>query len=154
MDQPNTLTIDFVKPEDFAQWLPHWQSYQVFYKVNLSDAITQKTWERFFDEASPLHCIVARKGDEIIGFAHFLYHQSTWSTENYCYLEDLFVSPDHRGLHTGKALIEFLTEDAKQHNCSKVYWHTQETNHTAQRLYDWIATKPGMIKYDIQLHNN
>ena len=36
---------------------------------------------------------------------------------------------------------------AIEHNCDRLYWHTQETNLTAQKLYDWIAQKPGIIEY-------
>lgn len=147
----NTIDIRFVSPTDYDQWLPLWEQYLTFYNTKLSLEVAQKTWERFLDQDSPMFCLIAKHGDEIIGIAQYLYHPSTWSTQDYCYLSDLFVSPKHRRKHVGKALIEALTAEAKQHGCAKVYWHTQETNHTAQRLYDWIAIKPGMIKYDILL---
>lgn len=35
--------------------------------------------------------------------------------------------------------------------CTRLYWHTQEINHTAQKLYDWIAEKPGVIEYRMSL---
>lgn len=147
----DSIQITFVSHNDYDNWLPLWEQYLTFYNSELSPETTQKTWERFFDDQSPIFCLVAKKDDEIVGIAHYLYHPSTWSTKDYCYLSDLFVSPECRGAHIGKALIEALTEEAKKHDCAKVYWHTQESNHTAQRLYDWIAIKPGMIKYDILL---
>lgn len=145
------VSIDYVTQDDFAQWLPLWQGYQHFYKVNLSEEVTNTTWARFLDPNANLYCAVAKIEGEIVGFAHFLFHPSTWAETDYCYLEDLYVSPDVRGQQIGKQLIAFLTNVAKARKCAKVYWHTQETNHTAQRLYDWIAMKPGMIKYDIPL---
>ncbi|MEL1746891.1 GNAT family N-acetyltransferase, partial [Acinetobacter baumannii] len=41
---------------------------------------------------------------------------------------------------------------AIKHNCDRLYWHTQETNVTAQKLYDWIAQKPGVIQYRMPLN--
>ena len=145
------VEISYVKDADFRAWLPHWEGYQRFYKVTLTPDITKTTWSRFIAPDEDVHCIVAKINGEIVGFAHFLFHLSTWAESEYCYLEDLYVSPVVRGQQIGKQLIAFLTEEARRRNGAKVYWHTQETNHTAQRLYDWIAMKPGMIKYDINL---
>lgn len=151
MQEKMDIEISYVREADFRGWLPLWEGYQRFYKVDLTPEITKNTWIKFLKESEDIYCIVAKMNGNIIGFAHFLFHQSTWAQTEYCYLEDLYVSPVVRGQQIGKRLIAYLTEVAKQRNCAKVYWHTQETNHTAQRLYDWIATKPGMIKYDIPL---
>ena len=51
----------------------------------------------------------------------------------------------------GKQLIEFVQGQAREKQCDRLYWHTQETNQTAQRLYDWIAEKPGVIEYRMAL---
>ncbi len=147
----NTINIRFVSHDDYKNWLLLWEQYLAFYNTELSMDVAEKTWERFLDDNSSIFCLIAEKDHKIIGLAHYLYHPSTWSIQDYCYLSDLFVLPEYRGMQIGKALIESLTAQAEQHGCAKVYWHTQETNHTAQRLYDWIAVKPGMIKYDIVL---
>lgn len=143
------IIVTPVKQEDYAQWLPYWKGYQEFYKVQLADDVTATTWQRFFDEDVPVYCAVAREGETVLGFAHYLFHDSTWGINNYCYLEDLFVNPATRGKHIGKKLIEYVKEKAADKNCDRLYWHTQETNKTAQRLYDWVAEKPGVIEYRI-----
>ncbi len=148
----NSIHIEYIQEHHFEDWLPLWNAYQIFYKTDLGPEVTAHTWQRFFDDSSPIRCIVAKQGEKIIGFAHFLIHPSTWSTQDFCYLEDLFVLPDVRGQHVGKALIAYIQDFAQEHHCSRVYWHTQNSNHTAQRLYDWIAEKPGMMKYLIDLN--
>lgn len=92
------VTVEFVSPEHYPQWLVYWLQYQEFYKVDLSEEITLKTWERFFDENEPMYCAVALEGEKVVGFVNYLYHRSTWAENNFCYLEDLFVSPDVRGV--------------------------------------------------------
>ncbi len=81
-----------------------------------------------------------------------MFHRSTWAENNYCYLEDLYVSPEVRGRHIGKQLIEYVQKQATKHSCERLYWHTQESNQTAQKLYDWIAQKPGVIQYRMSLN--
>ncbi|UYA61831.1 Histone acetyltransferase HPA2-3 [Pectobacterium sp. F1-1] len=44
-----------------------------------------------------------------------------------------------------------MKEKAQEERCDRLYWHTQETNKTAQRLYDWVAEKPGVIEYRMPL---
>jgi GNAT superfamily N-acetyltransferase len=141
------LTLTFAQADDFQQWLPHWLAYQTFYKVQLPEEVTHTTWERFLDPMVPVHCLMAKNGDKVVGFAHFVFHHTTWSRQASCYLEDLFVDSASRGQQVGKRLIERLHEEARKMNCEKVYWHTQNHNHTAQRLYNWIAEQTEMIQY-------
>lgn len=149
--QTSAVQVDFIKEDEYQQWLPHWQNYQAFYQVDLSDAVTQTTWARFFDTNEQIYCAVAREGNKVLGFVHFLYHRSTWAVTDYCYLEDLFVALEARGKHIGKQLIDFVAQHAKKHDSARLYWHTQQTNTTAQRLYDWVANKPGVIEYRMPL---
>lgn len=141
-----------VQQQDYQQWIPYWLAYQNFYKVALSSTITQTTWQRFFDETEPVYCAVAKRGDQLLGFVHYVIHRSTWAERNYCYLEDLFVSPAQRGQHIGKRLIEYVQQQAREHQCARLYWHTQQSNVTAQKLYDWVAEKPGIIEYRMALN--
>jgi GNAT superfamily N-acetyltransferase len=52
-----------------------------------------------------------------------------------------------RGNGVGRALIEEVYQYAKRTGCSRVYWHTHETNATAMRLYDKVAEKSGFLVY-------
>jgi GNAT superfamily N-acetyltransferase len=140
-----------VKQTDLQPWLDYWSQYQAFYQVDLGPAITERTWARFFDPAEPIHCAVATDGEQLFGFVHYVFHRSTWGRDDFCYLEDLYVCPSARGRMIGKQLIEFVQDQARRQQCDRLYWHTQETNRTAQRLYDWIADKPGVIEYRMPL---
>lgn len=145
------ITVRPLTRDDFLQWHAYWEAYQAFYQVELGEATSQLTWARFFDPAEPLHAAVASDGERLLGFVHYVYHRSTWGRNDFCYLEDLYVSPDARGRMVGKQLIEFVQRQARENACDRLYWHTQESNATAQRLYDWIAEKPGVIEYRMSL---
>ncbi|QDE84851.1 GNAT family N-acetyltransferase [Myxococcus xanthus] len=151
MSEKNHTIVRPVERGDFEQWLPYWKSYLEFYKFTLPEEVTQATWERFFDDREPMHSAVAVDGERIVGFVNYLFHRSTWAQNDFCYLEDLFVAPETRGRQVGKKLIEFVQQRARAKDCGRLYWHTQETNLTAQRLYDWIGEKPGVIEYRMSL---
>ncbi|MNG87335.1 Acetyltransferase (GNAT) family protein [compost metagenome] len=151
-DAKQPISIRPLAQGDFDRWSEYWAEYQAFYEVELGVEITRETWARFFDSAEPVHCAVATDGKQILGFVHFVFHRSTWGRNDFCYLEDLYVCPSVRGQMIGKQLIEYVQGQAREQACDRLYWHTQESNRTAQKLYDWIAEKPGVIEYRMPLN--
>jgi Acetyltransferase (GNAT) family len=65
-------------------------------------------------------------------------HASTTSPD-VCYLRDLFTAPDARGKSVARTLTRAVEEWAREQGCARLYWHTQQHNHTARRLYDDVA---------------
>ena len=82
---------------------------------------------------------------------NWVFHRATWTTGDYCYLQDLFVDPAVRGRSIGRGLIQHVYDTARQHGAARVYWLTHESNHTAMRLYDDVAEKSGFVQYRRQL---
>lgn len=144
------VTITPVTAADFDEWLPLWQAYLVFYDTELPEATTRATFERVCDPASVVHGAFARDAvGTPVGLVHWLTHPSTWSTADYCYLEDLYVSPTARRTGAGAALIKHVRAWAAERALEKVYWLTAESNTTARSLYDTIATRTGFSHYEI-----
>jgi GNAT superfamily N-acetyltransferase len=130
-----------------AAWEPLWRGYQTFYEVALSEEVTDKSWERLHDPAEPMFILGAYVDGKLTGIVHYLFHRSTWTIGNYCYLQDLFVAEEARGLGLGRALIDAVHEAARNVGASRVYWLTQESNKTARALYDKLAERSGFIQY-------
>ena len=130
-----------------AAWLPLWRGYQAFYKVDIADPVTQSTWSRMLDPSEPVHGALAVLDGKAVGLVHFLFHRSTWSISDVCYLQDLFVAPELRGQSIGERLIAHVYDAARRAGCAEVYWLTHETNTTAMKLYDRIADRPGFVQY-------
>ena len=86
--------------------------------------------------------------DAPVGFAHLVFHSSTWSADLYCYLEDLFVDPGSRGSGVARQLIEAVYEEADRRGAARVYWETQEFNSPARSLYDVVAHRTSFIVYE------
>ena len=134
-------------PDDRKAWEPLWQGYLTFYKSSLPAEVTETTWRRFLDPSEPMHGLAAVLDGRIVGIVHYIFHRSTWTTSDYCYLQDLFTAEEARGHGVGRALIEEVYEKAKAAGASRVYWLTHETNATAQILYDKVAARSGFIQY-------
>ena len=142
-----TLEIKSIGPRDKPAWLPLWRGYQAFYKVDIAAAVTQSTWFRMLDPSEPVHGALAVLDGKAVGLVHFLFHRSTWTVSNICYLQDLFVTPGNRSLGIGERLVAHVYEQARIAGCPEVYWLTHETNTTAMKLYDRVAKRDGFVQY-------
>lgn len=143
----DALSIRAIGPADRAAWLPLWRGYQAFYKVDLSEAVTDCTWGRLNDPDEPVGGALAWRGSEAVGLVHHIRHRSAWTIGDYCYLQDLFVADDARGAGLGRRLIAHVYEVAKAAGCSRVHWLTHESNTDAMLLYDRIAERSGFVQY-------
>ncbi|NYT38130.1 GNAT family N-acetyltransferase [Allopusillimonas soli] len=139
--------IQPVTEADHDAWLPLWHGYQAFYKVDISPRATEAAWARFLDETEPMHAALLREDGRAIGVVHWIYHRSTWTEGNYCYLQDLFVAPDSRKGGAGTALIRFVYDHASREGASRVYWLTHKTNETGISLYRKVADESGFIQF-------
>ena len=133
--------------DERAEWNPLWDGYLAFYKTALTQDVSDLAWSRFHDPDETMFALGGYVDGRLIGFAHYLFHRSTWAPKRYCYLEDLFVADSARGLGLGRALIETVYQKAEAAGASRVYWLTQSNNATARALYDKVADNLGFIQY-------
>jgi GNAT superfamily N-acetyltransferase len=146
-----TVTIRSLTPDDYAAWHAHWQGYLTFYETVLPPSQTELTWSRLIDPVMPLYGLAACDGDRVIGITHYLFHLSTWTAGEYCYLQDLFTAPDARGKGVARALIGAVRDAATARGAARLYWQTQGTNATARALYDKVAANDGFVIYKMRL---
>jgi GNAT superfamily N-acetyltransferase len=137
---------------DKTAWEKLWYSYCDFYDEAVSQPVTDATWNRIHDPSFPIQGYGAYDGQgTLLGIAHIVLHPHTWSTKTVCYLEDLFVLPGVRGRNLGHSLIDFLWKKAESEGWGRLYWHTDEGNLTARRLYDRFKPADGVVRYTIDI---
>ncbi len=142
------IDIQPLRATEFDDWLPLWQGYLRFYKADVADSTTEVTFQRLTGGQEPMGGYLARSADRrAIGVVHWILHRSCWTVGDYCYLQDLFVTPEQRGAGVGRRLIEAVYARAAEEGCSRVWWLTHETNTDAMHLYDKIATRSGFVQY-------
>lgn len=143
------LTVRSVSQSDKTVWLNLWQGYLEFYKEDLPDNVTESVWQRLFDDNVRMYGHVAEYDGKVVGFAHSVIHDATWTVEPVCYLEDLYVDGSVRGKGAGRALIQNLLNLAKEQEWNRVYWHTHGDNKNARALYDQFVKEGGYVKYAV-----
>ena len=146
MDQVST-SIRPLSLAHFEKWLPLWRSYQTFYQASIPGEVTRESFRRMLDNAEPACGAMAFQGENPVGLVHWIYHRSNWTIGDYCYLQDLYVSEQSRGIGVGRLLIEHVYAEARKVGCSRVYWLTHEKNATAMLLYDRVAERSGFVQY-------
>ncbi|WP_298820321.1 GNAT family N-acetyltransferase [uncultured Roseibium sp.] len=145
----HNLTIRPLQPADKPFWRALWQAYLEFYQQDLAAEITDHLFERLLSSDGH-RALVALDGEEMVGLVHYLFHDSTWSSQMTCYLEDLFVVSTLRGSGAGRKLIEavYAAADAEPLASGNVYWHTHHHNERARLLYDRIGDLSEFVRYD------
>jgi GNAT superfamily N-acetyltransferase len=140
--------VRLVVASDEAAWRKLFLDYVVFYKASVPEVIVGQTWRRLLNRDDNMMALIAVDDDgKAVGIANVVFHRSTWSATWYCYLEDLFVAPEARGLGAGRALIEATYVEADRRGATRTYWATQEGNTTARKLYDRVGTLTEFVQY-------
>jgi len=147
MPASDGLVVRDLAPADQDRWLALWRAYLDFYAASVPEDVTELTWRRLHDPGESMFCLVAEHDGAVVGFAICVLHRSSWARAHYCYLEDLYVGEDVRGLGVGRALIEGVYARADALGAERVDWVTQETNATARVLYDAVAKRTGFVQY-------
>jgi GNAT superfamily N-acetyltransferase len=147
-------TIRPVTAEDQADWRALWTKYLEFYESTVPETVYEQSFARLLSgDPNEYHGFIARLDGKAVGLTHYLFHRDMWSVANTCYLQDLYVDPAQRGTGLGRALIEAVYKAAAENGAASVYWHTQDTNKTARRLYDRVSELTPFLQYSKTLED-
>ena len=136
------MRIRDARAADEAGFRRLWDGYLAFYHVTLDPAVTDQTWSRILDPASPLSARLAvDSAGTVRGFAVWHHHIATWHLANDLYLEDLFVRPEARGAGLGKALLAHLAKLALERGCARFEWWVLDWNEPSIGFYKGLGAR-------------
>jgi len=95
-----------------------------------------------FDPGSPARGLICEIDGQPAGFAVYFFSYSTWLGRKGLYLEDLYVSPKHRGSGAGKRLLQHLAKLAFDSGCGRFEWSVLDWNEPAIQFYQSLGAKP------------
>jgi GNAT superfamily N-acetyltransferase len=92
--------------------------------------------------AGSARALICSVDGEPAGFAVYFFNYSTWQGRKGLYLEDLYVTPAHRGAGAGKALLQHLAGVAVAEGCGRFEWSVLDWNEPALQFYRSIGASP------------
>jgi GNAT superfamily N-acetyltransferase len=76
---------------------------------------------------------------EALGLALLRFRPSLWKDALDCYLEELYVAPERRGVGMGRALMETAIELARERGAWDMHLGTSEDDRAARTLYESLG---------------
>jgi ribosomal protein S18 acetylase RimI-like enzyme len=95
-----------------------------------------------FGAAPNVFAHVAEDEGAVVGMAIWYLTFSTWTGVNGIHLEDLYVRPEARGQHFGRALLAELASIAEQAGHQRVEWNVLHWNEPALGFYQSLGAEP------------
>ena len=88
-----------------------------------------------FSPQAAVFCDVAEVEGEVVGMAVWFLSFSTWLGRHGIYLEDLYVTPSHRGEGHGKAMLATLARRCVEQGYGRLEWSVLDWNQPAIDFY-------------------
>ena len=94
-----------------------------------------------FGATPRFHVLIAECQGVPAGFAFYFFQYSTWTGRPVLYLEDLFVTPSHRGKGIGVELMKRLAREAVANDCLRFQWSVLDWNAPSIAFYESLGAK-------------
>jgi GNAT superfamily N-acetyltransferase len=148
----DSVMVREARREDWTQWLRLWEQYHGRDGAAvLPRAVTERTWERFFQQDERMKALVAELEGRLVGFAHMILHASTSAVAPSVFLQDLFVDASTRRRGVGRGLVEAAYDHARAAGAGRMYWHVLDSNTAAIKLYECVASRSGHVVFQKNL---
>jgi len=95
-----------------------------------------------FAPEAPAKALMCEVDGKAIGYAVYFYSYSTWLGKNGIYLEDLYITPEQRGIGAGRDLLRHLAREAVANDCGRLEWSVLDWNQPAIDFYQSIGARP------------
>lgn len=94
-----------------------------------------------FAADSPARALICTQDGQPVGYAVYFLSYSTWLGRKGMYLEDLYISPSHRGGGAGKRLLRHLARVACDSGCGRLEWSVLDWNAPAIQFYQSLGAR-------------
>ena len=131
-----SIAIRFAEPRDagtlhrFIVALAEYEREPDAVEVSAAELAEQMSVER-----PPFECLLAESDGTPVGIAVFFTNYSTWRGRSGLHLEDLYITPEHRGRGIGARLLAELARLAVDRGCARIDWFVLDWNEAAAGFY-------------------
>jgi GNAT superfamily N-acetyltransferase len=95
--------------------------------------------DTMFCDKTHVHGLICELDGVAIGSAIYFYNYSTWLAKSGLYLEDLYVTPEHRGIGAGIKLLKTMAKIAIDKDCARFEWSCLDWNKPSRDFYQAIG---------------
>jgi ribosomal protein S18 acetylase RimI-like enzyme len=81
-------------------------------------------------------------GNKPVGYAIYFFTYSSFRALPTLYLEDIYISPEHRSKGIGKMYLDELKKIAQKKKCGRMEWVVLDWNTNAIKFYDKLGARP------------
>jgi len=136
LERGSRLRIDAATEGDVPVLLRMIREFAEFERLTHTFAATEEGLRAALFGPRPVaEAIIARAGDEAVGFAVFFPTFSTFAGRTGMYLEDLYVEPRWRRRGVGRRLLAHVARVAAARGCTQMNWSVLDWNELALNFY-------------------
>jgi GNAT superfamily N-acetyltransferase len=138
------VTVRRVQPDDVPTVLRLVRGLAAYEKAEHEALMTAEQLSTALFGSSPalFGHVALQDGGEIAGFALWFLNFSTWRGTHGIHLEDLFVSPEHRGSGHGRELLRTLAQECVDRGFSRLEWSVLDWNTPSIEFYRAAGAVP------------
>lgn len=136
------IAIRAARPDDAASILRFIRELAIYERAEDEVVATEADIRNTLFGNGPASALMCSVDGVEAGFAVYFFNYSTWQGRKGLYLEDLYVTPSHRGAGAGKALLQHLAKIAVEENCGRFEWSVLDWNDPALEFYKSIGAWP------------
>ena len=123
------MTVRPVRPDDVPAVVALVRELADYEKALHEARLTEEQLTRaLFGDSPAVFGHVAEHDGEVVGIALWFLNFSTWRGTHGIYLEDLYVSPAHRGTGLGRELLRTLAAVCVERGYSRLEWSVLDWN--------------------------
>ncbi|WP_300365003.1 GNAT family N-acetyltransferase [Brachyspira sp.] len=127
--------IRFADVNDVSIILKFIKELAVYEKLEHEVTATEEILKEWIFEKKKCEVLIALEDDIEIGYALFFHNFSTFLGKAGIYLEDLYITPNCRGLGYGKKLLKEVAKIAVDRGCGRLDWQCLDWNKSSIDFY-------------------
>ena len=137
------MTVRPVRPDDVPAVVALVHELADYEKARYEARLTEAQLTGvLFGDSPALFGHVAEHGGHVVGMALWFLNFSTWRGTHGIYLEDLYVSPAHRGTGLGRELLRTLAAVCVERGYSRLEWSVLDWNTPSIEFYEAQGAVP------------
>ncbi|MGC2873459.1 N-acetyltransferase family protein [Ihubacter sp. mB4P-1] len=153
------LTYRLCQPADCQIWIKLNRDFMAYEIADddlwggtdqVSDEVFANTFAEALETPELIHLLLFEEDGVPVGFANLMTIFSVWTQGIAMYLDDLFISEEHRGKGYGKQALIYIEEFARKLGCRRMQFHSEASNPNAKEFYQAVGYQPAEMYFYVK----